>query len=1662
MRKGIAVILSLILTLSVPAWAFADSGIPEPENFPASDKEMIENTTDSSKMIKTDTSKLSDVYGLIKNDEAETMDSMISDEAKESFSDAINRLCDFQPAEDEEVRGVLGNIEGFVNSGALNSYLGTGNLLKGAAIGLTENKEEKVRVLGTEANAESWVFVVDKDAMSWFVKGPDGMGIPNALVSISYLDDSGKRVNKSVTATAGNTPGIAVFDGIPEIFSGIVDIQADGYRAISILDKEMGTGKHFTIEMTESKPNELYVRGVDLSGKDMLNEDTTLSLVNMDTENLTLKVLVTKSGSSEFPDSIDIRSDNRSKTVLTVNKSEAFPYASDTMVYTASKRWVEQSSGLLKDNDEVSIQFGGGSFPLEHVKVENAVAAPGLTKEDEVPVTTKSLDGNVADRLSGSGMINQTLQILKVPVTFGVFPDGTMIFMASYDFTSLAPEVQSKYSGLFQKSWNPKNVSKLGDPLEVFEKSFWENAEKVKKAQKILDSPRKIKCVSNPNYDFQLNFSIFLRTCYNKETDDYYGSGGFMFSGGISAGVTEYFLLPAGPIVIPAYIGFEGHAYLNTTLAVDFAMDKPPEGHVSEAKWKYATKDGWDVNGRIEIVIGCSVFGGVGVKGVLGASATGYVDFDIATVIGKGGRAFGDPHSFIDVLYGLRFEYYLLFYSGTINMDCLKGAERLADSDGQYDAFMEEYLKAVEEMEFTNIPLEECAEDLDWKSSNEPGKHDLMAVNEQKMVQLEGSSDTQHIEGNLYPDTQVQFAATQNYTGLFRLASNGRRTDIIYQRYDPLTGKPYSGLYAVTLPEGESRSVSEFVVVPNKTNHSDKVYIGAILADINQSDEAERMKSSDVVAAVVDLDETYTTSSVIASDPNMKGKYCYSAPKPAGRDDICAVAFAATKIQTENGTQVQGLKDLLKTAQDNTEFYLSWGEDGDQEKRTVWNLGTNKVHSTGAISPNEPSYWMADPIRSTDKTLVVKGYGANGYYDKDSGRCNFSIDITGMITEEQIKSGSAPFDSIISNWQYMNGCNYFVGGDSIYWMRKSSNDPQNYRWSAEKLKNGSGVISADNRYAMITNNEQSALYLIGVVGDYDVNVEEGEAAKGNNIAKIYTITTERDWDTKELKSSTLHGPLDLKFAKGQTINCFTAAYNPPSAGTSGLSIVYSTPAQSGSRYASQLYMWHQNGNKGLLVTDLKIPEYRVIEGQPYIELYATLHNYGYTIENTAQFKVCDENNNTLHQVIIGTDGKIYDADGVFYSIDELYAGDACVKKLLIRPGADWSVNAEHKVIVDLTENCKYNGDVDDVLNSADMKADNTTMTAKTTLVGGKHMLSISITNNTFVGQERPNVKITPYYGTSETQGRTLKFGLPVREKILRFDIPEDDTLDQHELTDQIYHYDINVDSIFKEGKENGLLGIYVSLVDDEGNRVSNEELYLDNPEYVAPEADPENEYGEDGTPLGRGASFEAADKAIKSMKKDKDPAGTHFAPLRLNSRKQTKQSITLSWKKANNAKKYVIYGNLSGNGKKMTKLAELKGTAKTLKSIAGKKVAKGKSYKFMVLALDGDNKVVSTSKLIHVAAAGGKTGNYKKVTTKAKGGKVTIGKGRTFRLRAKGIQAARKLKVKVRVKMRFESSNPKIASVNAKGVIKAKKKGTCKVYSYAQNGVAKTVKVTVK
>ena len=204
-------------------------------------------------------------------------------------------------------------------------------------------------------------------------------------------------------------------------------------------------------------------------------------------------------------------------------------------------------------------------------------------------------------------------------------------------------------------------------------------------------------------------------------------------------------------------------------------------------------------------------------------------------------------------------------------------------------------------------------------------------------------------------------------------------------------------------------------------------------------------------------------------------------------------------------------------------------------------------------------------------------------------------------------------------------------------------------------------------------------------------------------------------------------------------------------------------------------------------------------------------------------------------------------------------------------------------------------------------------------------------------------------------------------------------------------------------------------------------------------------------------SEEAVDQMIMNADTDSgDPEGSTFGTLRLKATGKNK-SVKLNWKKVKEASDYIIYGSKCGT--KMQKLRIVKGASKT--TWTQKKLKKGTYYKYIVAAykeVDGKRMVIATSKSAHSATTGGKVGNPSKV--KVKSSKLTIKKGRKKTIKASYV-ASKRVKVHI-AKFRYESSNPKVATVTKKGVVKAKSKGKTNIYVYAQNGYYKIVKVTVK
>ncbi len=178
------------------------------------------------------------------------------------------------------------------------------------------------------------------------------------------------------------------------------------------------------------------------------------------------------------------------------------------------------------------------------------------------------------------------------------------------------------------------------------------------------------------------------------------------------------------------------------------------------------------------------------------------------------------------------------------------------------------------------------------------------------------------------------------------------------------------------------------------------------------------------------------------------------------------------------------------------------------------------------------------------------------------------------------------------------------------------------------------------------------------------------------------------------------------------------------------------------------------------------------------------------------------------------------------------------------------------------------------------------------------------------------------------------------------------------------------------------------------------------------------------------------------------------------------KAIRISWNKVSGADRYVIYMTRCDTGKEKRVTKKVKVISGNRTSWKKTRLKKKTAYKFKVVAQkkqNGKYVTLATSKLGHVI-----TGNVwktctnpKKLKLKKSSFSMTKGKKVTIRATVTKAKAGKKLLTHAK-RLRFTSDNPAVASVNAKGVVTAKGKGSCRIYVQAVSGLWKTVKVTVR
>ena len=1308
---------------------------------------------------------------------------LLNSRLRRKLEEDIDTLLNYKPVDSEHVGSVIYAVDKFLASGGYNHSsgdVGSGMLTNGelgmlaAEIGLQETRLDLIDVIETNDNATGYIFVIDRNSVAVRVEDLNGEGIANALVTISYKDKNGNSITRSQYTSDGGLPGLCGFDKMSDVTYIMIDVQAENYRAQTILDKRVTTGDALYFQLKESPADDIYLRCVDMAGTDMLTEDANLYLVESGSRALDMRVIVTARGNKSLPEKITLKDDNTERSITDFsNYTQVELGTTVSRMFTLSRDWMKKD-GLLRQDDVLFFDMSGTQQLLDHVRVRNALMQPG-TSAEQLPLTGADKKIPLTDVMGGTGIVSLTVKYLKVPVTIGVFPEGGFIIVATFDIESLS----EKYSSLFEESWNPKTRAESESVLEPFKQEFWRKADRFKSGTGKMNDSRRVSLATDKYWSFNASFSLFCTGVYNSETKNFNGSFGGIFDAKLSGGITQYFLVST-PIVIPFYLGFNVFGEFKSAITANFLWNKLSDG-IGAA---FSAAD-HTLTERFDLVAGLELYGGVGLKGICSLEAAGGATMDFAAIMGTVEEEHKDAIRFlIDSFATIRVSGAIAFFSFNLFSKSF-GPWRLYDSHPDKAS---EITTADEEetVEFLDMDLTAVSEDgtLLLAGDGERLNHYKMNLLTSDVRTVNDIQTISSMSANTFSDSQVQIVSTGKTTALFRIASIDGRTRVIYQKQNPDTGEFMKDYYE--LPTMMGYDVTEFNVAAS-TGDDNLFYVGSVVADSSKPDIESRSKTTRVLATIVDLDTDSVRKQQVKSPLPDFGKYFYFNPRVAGHGDNIAVAYQRAVTYQYLGGAVACVF-------------------GTNEKETV--MGQGYIYSSGDIVNGEPSFFVTNRSLTTRDTLTVDGYMADGYFDEKNPRFRYTADVSGYELHEN--------EYFLTNWGYANNTNYAIIASKLYFLEKYASDYDEYGYGMRltQVENSEGMINRENIYEFVVNDDESGICIVSTTTSYDVDMETGDNQLKGSTLKIYTLEGRYD-SASHTNKAILHGPLDI-FVEDIDICTFAAVFNRENCQSKGLSVVYaSTPEVSLSSEgklikSSDLYQWQQNLKRGMVATDVEFADMFYYTDEHVLPVTITYRNIGYAIEGQVAFTIKDERGQDMHELYYNEQNKEwYDLGNEFvHNCGRMYTGDSFSIELIIAAPTYWETNRVHEVYVEISP--KYRGDAKTGLTTP-VYDNSLTLQGEQIVLGDKHYADLSITNISRQQQDLEKVAVEILYQDETRQSRITYLNVS--------NVTADPDLDKYSL-----RYDLT--PVWDVAEKEGILAVRFYLVDEDNLPLTGETVIM--------------------------------------------------------------------------------------------------------------------------------------------------------------------------------------------------------------------------------------------
>ena len=1251
---------------------------------------------------------------------------------QKKMAEDIQEVLNYQPVSFDIVGAFMTNVDAYVGAGGLSlsgnevgQLLSEGSALSERAnlIGLTETRDDLVEIIDTGSNATGYIYVVDRDSLAFRVEDTQGEGVANALVTVNYTDGSGQRVTRAQYTTSGNLPGVCAFDKMKDVTYVTIDVEAEGFRGQMTIDKRISCGDIQYWQLEAGLEDDEYVRCVDLGGKDIFLEDTSIYLVDSGSRPLPMRVVITSTGTKTLPESITLKDLNSGREIATFTDYTSVETGSRvSRMFTLSGDWIKKGD-LLRADDNLYFDFEEDHQILSHVHIDDAVMQPGaqdqvlpLGSKDEKKVPLKDIMG-------GTGVFNLTIKAFKLPVTVGFYPDGGFIILATLDIE----RYHDDFSSLFAETWNPKNRADGESIFEPFKEEFWRKADRFKNGHGQINDSKKISGATDKYWSFNLSFSLYCNGIYNKKTGQFDGAFGGIFDAVLSGGMTQYFLVTT-PIFVPFYIGFDLSGNIKSSISVGFLWKDFADG----INAVFFSDDAMLLQ-RYELIVGLEFYAGVGLKGACSIQVGGGGSLDIAFIDWPREKGETKDHNrfVVDSYAHVRVGGSIAFFNFTL-YNKVFGPWPLVDTDPDKAAAATNTPVDLEVTDFTDTDFSATEEGGTLLFTNGEGENAVRCYKKEPAALTETPvNDIQTIRAmaeDTYGDSQVQIVSTKKTTALFRLASVDGKATIVYHKQDPVTGNFSEDYYA--LPCFMGWDAVEYDVAA-ATDGSNRFYIGYVVANTDVQDVKARSENTRVAGIIVDLDNDEVLSNSVECSMQDWGKYYFYNPRVAGSGNKIAVAYQKSRSYTALSDSRACLfgTDLKET-----------------------DMGQGIIFTSGDIRPGEPSFFLQERMLTADYRLIVDGFQADGHTDANNARLRYYVNVAGYELGEN--------EHYTSNWGYANGVNYAIIAGKLYFLEKYAREGDQYGFGMRftEVENSEELVANhENVYEFVCNDDATTLCLVAATTHLDVNMETGENQVKGSTIRIYSLESINT--SGVTNAAKLHGPYDI-FLEDYEIGTFSAVFNRNTCQSKGLSLVYNDFPEaellSNGKVAisADLYQWKQNLARGMVATALEPEDLFQYYDEYPIPILVSYRNIGYAIEGPIAFTFKDESGYELHELYQSPQGDWYDVGTqVVHNPGATYLGDTMTFELYVARSPWWEANQVHEINVEVAPD--YRGDAPVSLTSP-VFDNKLTLEGEQIVLGEHHYADLSITNIGGVQRPMNYIEVEAFYQDG-TKGSEISY-----------------------------------------------------------------------------------------------------------------------------------------------------------------------------------------------------------------------------------------------------------------------------------------------------------------